>query len=90
MAKIWIVEYGYDGIGEANCFSSAWSTKKAAIAAAHREADGALDEREDEELKKLVRVNPSGCEQGTWVQIGRENPNDPTDWWIVRQVPFNR
>jgi hypothetical protein len=87
MNTIWIVEYGYDGIGEADCFSSAWSTKEKALAAAHREADNNLKDRDDPEL---VSVETEDSEGNLMVGIFYHDIGSETDWWKIREVPFDR
>lgn len=84
MTKIWIVEYGYDGIGETNGFSSAHTTKQKAFKQAHLEADTQIEEREEEE--SITKMDITNYEGNYEVQI-RYHSN-PVDWWTVRQVPL--
>lgn len=91
MKTIWIVEYGYYGFTKAECFCAAFSTQRKANEYAQQAAedqkecfeDGGMDDGEECVIKATIDGNGSSF-RGTYVG----NRNEPSDWWIVREVPF--
>lgn len=88
MKQIWIVEFQYEGIGEAAAFSGAFTTEQKANEWAQKAAEDQKKAYEDvdEECVIKVTINSDGnTERGTYVSGGKY----PSDWWTTRKVPLD-
>lgn len=88
LTEIWIVEYEYDGIGEAAAFSGAFTTEKKANQEAEKLAEEQKKEFENNDEACVIKmiVNGSGHKE---YGVYTNNDSDPSDWWTVRKVPLD-
>lgn len=86
--SIWIVEYAYEGIGEAEAFTSAWTTSEKAQADANARADEQLTDMEAGGLEGLeITIVPSNKDK--LYEVGIYDGDNLTEWWTVREVPLD-
>lgn len=87
MSTIWIVEYGYDGIGDAVAFDGAFTTEQKANEWSQVRAEEQLkewNENDEREIVLYIAVN----KEGQMFRSLKTQAGPTLDWWIVREVPI--